>query len=100
MDSNTFNSELLWLNVTNIGLGLVVAVCMVMIAGAIVVELRARHRKRVANMSEIDRDLATGQVFAADAHTLFTPELGLTMADGGEPVEPPKPALKPRARKR
>ncbi len=67
-------SELLWLNVTNVLLGVVVLACMIMIGAAVFAEVRARRRKRVV---------------AAEPHALFTPELGLTMADGGEPVAPP-----------
>jgi hypothetical protein len=80
---NSFESELLWLNVTNIALGSVVLLCMIVIGGAVLVELRARKRRKA--------------VLSAEPHALFTPELGLTMADGGEPVTPAKPRRKKSA---
>ena len=66
-------SEVFWLNVTNIGLGLATLACVGVAAWAVVHELLARARRRVRV-----RD---------DAHVALLPELGLTMADGGEKVD-------------
>jgi hypothetical protein len=66
-DPNTF-----WLNVTNIALGLVTLICCVAVGRGLYLELSVRLKKRA-------------RVFAAtDDHTFLVPELGITMADGGE----------------
>jgi hypothetical protein len=64
-----------WLNVTNIGLGLVVLACCVAVARTIVQDLLARRSQRV-------------HAGAFDDHTFLVPALGITMADGGERREP------------
>ena len=66
-DPNTF-----WLNITDIVLGLVTLACVLIVGTAIAREVLAR----VANRAR------------ADSHALAVPELGLTMADGGEPIHP------------
>lgn len=68
-------SETLWLNVTNIVLGLVTLVCFAAVVGVTIREVAARARKRVP-------------VFANnDSHTLVLSDLGITMADGGEKID-------------
>ncbi len=64
-----------WLNITNIGLGLVVLVCCIAVARTIVRDLLAR-RPGHAHAGELDD------------HTFMEPALGITMADGGERREP------------
>ena len=69
-----------WLNFTNIALGLVTLVCVLAIAAGVVRELAERRRQHAA---------------AADDHAFATPQLGLTMADGGKRIDraeqaPPK----------
>ena len=71
-----------WLNVTNVVLIAVTLICVAVVAYGVMRELWARLRHR---MPIVVRD--TG-----DVHALHMPELGLTMADGGEPL--------PRAGKR
>ncbi|MCC6587774.1 MAG: hypothetical protein IT168_13855 [Bryobacterales bacterium] len=75
------NSETLWLNVTNLALGLVVAVAIgVLVSGVLYETVRnwmARRRLASADVTEA--------LTAASPHTYFDPQLGLTMADGGEP---------------
>ena len=66
-DPNTF-----WLNLTDIVLGLVTLACVAIVGTAVLREVFSRLAKRVH----------------ADSHALAVPELGLTMADGGEPVKP------------
>lgn len=61
-----------WLNFVNIGLGLVTLLCVLVIAAGVAVELRARWARRRA---------------VADDHAFESPELGVTMADGGERVD-------------
>lgn len=76
-----------WLSATNLALGVVVLICAVVVAGAIAREVAARMHKRAKISAELDRDmrqLAT----EFDDHAFFDPELGITMADGGEKIEP------------
>jgi len=63
-----------WLNVTNAALGVFTVVAFAMVAGAVVVELAERLKKRLA-------------AAAGDAYTLHVPALGATMADGGEKIK-------------
>ena len=61
-----------WLNVTNLALGAVTLICCVVLGTSVVVELLARLRQH-AHVP-----------VSADDHAFVMPELGLTMADGGE----------------
>jgi hypothetical protein len=65
----------LWLNITNIALGVVTLICCVVVGYGVVQEVRVRIRKRKANLVE------------ADDHALLVTDLGITMADGGTPVK-------------
>lgn len=65
-------SETFWLDLTNIGLGVVTLVCVLAVGIAVVQDLLPRLRSHAA------RD---------DDHALLTPELGWTMADGGRRIE-------------
>jgi len=67
-----------WLNFTNIALGLVTLACVLAIASGVARELFVRWQQRAAA--------------SADDHAFATPELGLTMADGGKRIDDPKPA--------
>jgi hypothetical protein len=67
-DPNTF-----WLNVTNIGLGIITLICVAVVGYGVLQEVLIRVRKR--------------QAIEADDHAMLVPELGLTMADGGERIE-------------
>ncbi len=68
------SSEILWLNLTNAGLGLATLAGIAALAWAVLRDLREKAKSRVA-------------VHDLDPHAAFLPELGLTMADGGEKVE-------------
>jgi hypothetical protein len=72
-----------WLNATNLALGVVIAICVVVMLGGIVHELVARFLKRRRIEAEIDRDMQH-----LDDGVFRHPELGATMADGGEPLRP------------
>jgi hypothetical protein len=61
-----------WLNLTNLGLGVVTLICVLIIAYAAARELLPRLRKTAPD---------------TDTHVVGMPELGLTMADGGEPID-------------
>ena len=83
-----------WLNVTNIGLGLVILICAMVIAFGIAKNLLARRIHRTAMEAEMDGDL---REMVGDGGNLFAvPGLGLTMADGGEQAPPlPKKRQEP-----
>ncbi len=69
--------QTLWLNLTNLGLGIITLICVGVAAYAGFAELAARWKKAAASEAEADPTMAT--------HGFHTPELGFTMADGGEP---------------
>ncbi len=82
-------NETYWLSATNIALGIVVAICAVVVVAAVVREVAARIRRRAEISAELDRDMR--QLAAEfDDHAFHHPELGITMADGGETI-PAKP---------
>jgi hypothetical protein len=60
-----------WLDFTNIALGLVTLACVLAIVAGVASELRLRLRSRATE----------------DDHAFATPELGVTMADGGERID-------------
>jgi hypothetical protein len=68
------DTEILWLNLTNAGLGLATLAGIGVLAWSVVRELAERAKSRVPT-------------HALDPHSAFIPELGLTMADGGEKVD-------------
>jgi hypothetical protein len=68
-DPNTF-----WLNVTNIGLGLITLVCVTVVGYGIVQEVLVRFRK--SQLSRVHED----------DHAFVVSDLGITMADGGEHI--------------
>ena len=61
-----------WLNFTNIALGLVTLLCVLVVTGGVVRELLHRRGQRALR---------------EDDHAFATPALGVTMADGGERIE-------------
>jgi hypothetical protein len=69
--------QTLWLNLTNLVLGVVVLICVAVMAAGIAQEFRLRAKKRASVPTPIR---------AADDHAFEIPELGLTMADGGERI--------------
>jgi hypothetical protein len=73
------NPQTLWLNLTNLALGVVTLLAFAILAFAIAQELLAR-RKKARQLAGMDTEMR---------HMLQVPELGLTMADGGEPLPPP-----------
>jgi hypothetical protein len=75
-----------WLNLTNIGLGVVVFLAVLVVAYGVVWELVLKYKK-ARSLANLDAEL---QTMARDefAHSLAVPGLGLTMADGGERLKP------------
>ena len=66
--------DVLELNIANAALALATLVCVLMVGWGVVVEVAERLRARWA------------QSAAQDDHALALPQLGLTMADGGEKI--------------
>ncbi len=74
-----------WLTFTNAALGVVVLICCVAVAIGVIQELAAK-RKKANVLSHIDRDVADLVASFQDGHAFHLPQLGVTMADGGEPL--------------
>ncbi|MRR12674.1 hypothetical protein EG835_09505 [bacterium] len=68
------DTEILWLNLTNAGLGLATLAGIAVLAWAVLREVAEKAKSRASAR-------------ALDPHSAFIPELGLTMADGGEKVD-------------
>ena len=72
-----------WLTITNIALGVVTLICIGAVAVGVIQELAAR-RKKSAELSRLDAEVADLVASFRDNYTFDVPGLGLTMADGGE----------------
>ena len=77
--------ETFWLNTTNIALGIVTLICLVAVATVVLQEVVARVRAR--------------RTVESDDHAFAHPELGLTMADGGERTDDHTPADHPKSKR-
>ena len=82
-----------WLNMTNFALGIITVLALVVVSCAVGWDLLVRkvHQAREVggmDISRFDEDL---RAMLQGSHSLSVPGLGLTMADGGERVEPAKP---------
>ena len=82
-----------WLNMTNFALGIITVLALVVVFCAVSWDLLVRkvhHAREVGGMdiSKFDADL---RAMLEGSHSLSVPGLGLTMADGGQRVEPSKP---------
>jgi hypothetical protein len=69
-----FDPQTMWLNITNLALGVVSLLCVLAVGWGVASELLARARKRAA-------------VPVTDDHAFAVPGLGWTMADGGKKVD-------------
>ena len=76
-------SETFWLNLTNYGLGVLCAICWLVMLGGLVKALADRRARALATIVRFDD------------HAFHVHELGLTMADGGEPVDAPQATTTP-----
>jgi hypothetical protein len=65
-----------WLNLTNLGLGLLCLVPILVVLGAVFHDIATALARLVRRRQP-----------AADTHAFDVPGLGLTMADGGDPVQ-------------
>lgn len=72
---NFSDPEVFWLNITNLSLGIITLVCVVVVGYVVFQEVAEKAFKRSA------------KTVPSDNHTYLVPELGLTMADGGEPCD-------------
>jgi hypothetical protein len=72
-----------WLTFTNVALGIVTLVCCIAVGVGIVQEIVAKRRK-AASLSGLDREVADLVSAYGDGHAFQIPNLGVTMADGGE----------------
>lgn len=79
----------MWLNITNFALGLVTLVALLVVFLSVGWDLLTRRVKAPSrvDLRNIDADL---KALLHGSHSFTVPELGLTMADGGEKVEPSK----------
>jgi len=78
-----------WLNMTNIALGVITVLALLVVVGAVGWDLLARGVRKAREAHSLGADL---RAMLAESHTLSVPELGLTMADGGERIEPSEAA--------
>ena len=69
---NASGPDTFWLDFVNIGLGLVTLLCVLLVVSGVVRELSYRFARRRT---------------AVDDHAFETPELGMTMADGGKRID-------------
>jgi hypothetical protein len=92
---NWSDPQTLWLNLTNLALGVVTLAAVLVLVCGIGRELVLRRRK--ANALDAEMRAILG---ATPDHMLSVPGLGLTMADGGEPLHPLPPAQTPGDRRR
>jgi hypothetical protein len=80
-----------WFNMTNFGLGIITVLAIVVVFGAVGWDLLLRKspKTRAVNAGDLARfDAEIQSWFDAGPHSLSVPGLGLTMADGGEKIEP------------
>lgn len=78
-----------WLTFTNVALGVVTLICCGAVAFGVLQELAARRKKHAA-LDRLDGEVSD-LLAGFDGHTFQTPELGVTMADGGEPIRKEEP---------
>lgn len=73
-----FDPQTMWLNITNIGLGIVTVACIGAVAWGVALEVA----ERIAAKARV--------ALEHDDHAFEVPGLGLTMADGGEKHDEPE----------
>jgi hypothetical protein len=99
---NWSDPQALWLNAANIGLGIATLGCFVALGYGVVKDLLDRSRRRREAGRALAREM-NAAVTNRGGDVFEVPGLGMTMADGGEPIEQtPKSAervaRKPRRR--
>jgi hypothetical protein len=78
-----------WLNMTNFALGMITVLALVVVFVAVGWDLLVLKFHKTHAMDRIDEELQA--MLHAGSHSLSVPGLGLTMADGGEKIEPSEP---------
>jgi hypothetical protein len=83
-----------WLNMTNFALGMVTVVALILVFTSVGWDLLVRRVHTARKPSGLDLSTLDGELRAMlqGSHSMYEPGLGLTMADGGEKIEPEKPA--------
>jgi hypothetical protein len=86
----------MWLNITNFALGIVTLIALLLVFFSVGWDLLVRKvaRPTRVDLSNVDADL---KALLHGSHSLTVPELGLTMADGGEKIETPSKSAKKNA---
>lgn len=80
----------MWLNVTNFALGLVTLIALLVVFFAVGWDLLLRKAGKSAEVDLNNVDAELKALLHSGSHSFFTPDLGLTMADGGERIREPK----------
>lgn len=75
----------LWLNMTNLALGITTFAAVLVVFGAIGYEVWARRARRIRVAGGLDAEL--NAMMHAGPDVRLVPGLGPTMADGGEKVD-------------
>ncbi len=78
----------MWLNITNLVLGIVTVAALLIVFFAVGWDLLAKkfgHAQTASVLGNIDGELRA--LLNGGTHSFRVPELGLTMADGGEKIE-------------
>jgi|SRR5580692_9831236 hypothetical protein len=84
-----------WLNMTNFALGMVTVVALAVVFSAVCWDLLVRkvhapRTNRALDLNTLDSEL---RAMLQGSHSMYEPGLGLTMADGGEKIEPAEPKV-------
>ena len=77
----------IWLSLTNIALGLIVLFALLLVVGSVGWDVYARRAHWKRAMKNVDGELEA--MFHQGSERQSYSELGLTMQDGGERIEPP-----------
>ena len=79
-----------WLNMTNFALGIITLLGLVIVFGAVGWDLLVRKAQSAREHGNLDLSTLDGELRAMlhGSHSLYEPGLGLTMADGGERIDP------------
>ena len=78
----SMDSETLWLTITNVSLGIVTLVCLIAVGVVVAKEIFADVRSKV-KIPQLQDD-----------HSFMLHDLGITMADGGKPINEKENAKK------
>jgi hypothetical protein len=79
-----------WLNMTNFALGIITLLALALVFCSVGWDLLVRKAHRVRKADSLDLNSLDGELRAMlrGSHSMYEPGLGLTMADGGEKIDP------------